>query len=320
MKAIRVYEFGNPEVMKIEDVPDPAPGAGQVLVRIHAAGVNPVDAYIRSGLYPVKPELPFTPGMDASGIVEALGDGVKRFKPGDRVYSAGTISGSYAEKMLCMDSQVHVLPEKLSFTQGASVGVPYGAAYRALFQRAGAKPGEVVLVHGASGGVGIAAVQLARAAGMHVIGTAGTEKGRHLVKEQGADEVFDHYASDHMEQILKLTNGKGVDVILEILANVNLGRDLKILAHNGRVVIIGSRGTVEIDPRDAMRRDAAILGMVLMNADDREMFSIHSALGAGLENGTLSPVVGREVPLRDAARAHHEVMESRAFGKIVLLP
>ena len=155
---------------------------------------------------------------------------------------------------------------------------------------------------------------------MHVIGTAGTEKGRHLVKEQGADEVFDHYASDHMEQILKLTNGKGVDVILEILANVNLGRDLKILAHNGRVVIIGSRGTVEIDPRDAMRRDAAILGMVLMNADDREMFSIHSALGAGLENGTLSPVVGREVPLRDAARAHHEVMESRAFGKIVLLP
>ncbi|MEW6586287.1 MAG: NADPH:quinone reductase [Nitrospirota bacterium] len=318
MKAIRIHEFGDPEVMKIEEVPDPKPGAGQVTVRIHAAGVNPVDTYIRSGLYPLKPELPFTPGMDAAGVVEAIGDGVKKFNPGERVYIAGTISGSYAEKTLCKESQVHPLPQRLFFEQGAAVGVPYGAAYRALFQRARAIPGEVVLVHGASGGVGIAAVQLARAGGMHVIGTAGTEKGLLLVKEQGAHHAFDHNASDHMEQILKLTDGKGVDVILEILANLNLGKDLGILAQNGRVVIIGSRGTVEIDPRNAMRRDAAILGMVLMNATESEMFSIHSALAAGLENGTLSPIVGRELPLQEAARAHHEIMESNAFGKIVL--
>jgi NADPH2:quinone reductase len=256
--------------------------------------------------------------MDAAGVVEAVGEGVKKFNPGDRVYIAGTLSGSYAEKAICRESQVHPLPQKLSFAQGAAVGVPYGAAYRAIFQRAKAIPGEVVLVHGASGGVGIAAVQLARAAGMHVIATAGTEKGRLLVKEQGAYHVFDHHAADHMDHILKLTDGRGVDVILEILANVNLGKDLGILAQNGRVVIIGSRGTVEIDPREAMRRDAVILGMVLMNATGREMFSIHSALAAGLENGALSPVVGSELPLQEAARAHHEIMESNAFGKIIL--
>jgi NADPH2:quinone reductase len=320
MKAIRIHEFGDPKVMKIEEIPDPQPGAGQIAVRIYAVGVNPVDTYIRSGLYPLKPELPFTPGMDAAGIVDAVGDDVKKYSPGTRVYVAGTISGSYAEKAICMESQVHPLPQKLSFSQGAAIGVPYGAAYRALFQKACAKPGEVVLVHGASGGVGIAAVQLARAAGMHVIGTAGSAKGRLLLIDQEVNHVFDHHASDHMEQILKITDGRGVDVILELLANVNLGKDLGILARNGRVVIIGSRGTVEIDPRDAMRRDAVILGMVLMNATEREMFSIHAALAAGLENGALSPVIGRELPLQEAARAHHEIMESNALGKIVLRP
>ncbi|MBI5665989.1 MAG: NADPH:quinone reductase [Nitrospirae bacterium] len=320
MKAIRVHNFGAPEVMIIEDVHDPMPGIGEVMVRLHAAGVNPVDTYIRSGLYPSKPILPFTPGMDGAGIVESIGQGVKRFAPGDRVYVAGTISGSYAEKALCRESQVHNLPQKLSFAQGASLGVPYGAAYRALFQKAKSVPGEVVLVHGASGGVGIAAVQLARAAGLHVIGTAGTEKGRALVREQGAHHVIDHYAPDHMEQILKLSGGRGVDVILEILANVNLGKDLGILAQNGRVVVIGSRGTVEIDPRHAMMRDASIYGMVLMNASECEMFIIHSAIEAGLENGSLSPVVGREFPLHEAARSHHEIMESKAYGKLVLIP
>jgi NADPH2:quinone reductase len=320
MKAIRVHEFGNPEVMKIEEIPDPRPDAGQVIVRVHAVGVNPVDTYIRSGQYPLKPDMPYTPGMDASGVVESTGDGIKNLKPGDRVYIAGTMSGSYAEKAVCKESQVHPLPQKLSFPQGAGIGVPYGAAYRALFQRANAVAGEVVLVHGASGGVGTAAVQLTRAAGMHVIGTAGTEKGRFLVRELGAHHVLDHHTSDHMEQILALTNNRGVDVILEILANVNLGEDLGILAKGGRVVVIGSRGTVEIDPRDAMRRDAAILGMVLMNASECEMYSIHSAIGAGLENGTLSPVVGSEIPLHEAARAHHEVMGAGAYGKIVLMP
>ena len=241
MKAIRIYEFGPPEVMKLEEVPDLQPGPGQVVVRMHAVGVNPVETYIRSGIYP-KPPTPYTPGADGAGIVEAIGEGVTRVTVGDRVYTAGSVSGTYAEQTLCKESQVHPLPERASFAQGAAVNVPYATAYRALFQRAQASPGEVVFVHGASGGVGIAAVQLARAAGMSVIGTAGTEQGRRLVAEQGAHHVLNHRASGYLEQVLALTNGRGADVILEMLANVNLGNDLNVLAQSGRVVVIGNKG------------------------------------------------------------------------------
>lgn len=320
MKAIHVHEFGTPEVMKLEETEDPKPAKGEVVVKIHAAGVNPVDTYIRSGLYPFKPPLPYTPGMDGAGIVESSGEGVTRVKVGDRVYTAGTISGSYAEKALCKESQVYRLPEKITFKQGAAIGTPYATAYYALFYRAHSIPGETVLVHGASGGVGIAAVQFARASGMKVIGTSGTEKGRGLVIEQGAHYVFDHSSPGYLEEILRTTNGKGVDVILEMLANVNLGKDLTILAKDGRVVVIGSRGTVEIDPRNTMVRNASILGMILMSASENETFSIHSALIAGLENRTLRPVIGREYPLSEAPLTHHEVIESKAFGKIVLIP
>src|SRR5580692_5623713 len=164
MKAVRVSEFGGPEVMKIEEVPDPKPESGQVLVRVKAAGINPVDAYIRSGTYPRKPNLPYTPGTDAGGIVEAVGPNVKRFRTGDRVYTNGSITGVSAELALCDESRVHHLPSKSSFAQGAALGVPYGTAYRALFQRGHGKAGETVLVHGATGGVGTACVQFARAA------------------------------------------------------------------------------------------------------------------------------------------------------------
>jgi NADPH2:quinone reductase len=320
MKAIRVHEFGQPEVMRLEEVPDRQCGPGQVLVRVHAAGVNPVDTYIRAGVHSIRPSLPFTPGSDASGTVEAVGEGVKRIKVGDRVYAAGTISGAYAEKALCLESQVFSLPLNVSFAQGAALNVPYSAAYRALFQRARAVPGEVVLVHGASGGVGVAAVQFSRASGMTVIGTAGTEQGRHLAAEQGAHHVLDHRSPDHFEEALRLTDNRGVDIILETLANMNLGRDLGILATGGRVVVIGSRGTVEINPRDAMGREAAILGMFIFNATERDSAIIHAAIGAGLENGTLRPVVGQQIPLADAPQAHRAIVAEPAFGKIVLVP
>jgi NADPH2:quinone reductase len=320
MKAIRVHEFGGPEVMRLEEVPDPLPGSEQVLIRVSAVGVNPVDTYIRSGLYASRPTLPYTPGMDAAGVVEAVGMNVRRVSVGDRVYTAGTLSGAYAELALCEAARVHRLPSNITFAQGAAVNVPYVTAYRALFGRARAMPGETVLVHGASGGVGIAAVQLARAHGLTVIGTGGTEEGRRLVTEQGAHQVFDHRAPDYLDEVVKATGGSGVDVILEMLANVNLGRDLTVLARGGRVVVIGSRGTVEINPRDAMGRDASILGMTLANTTPQEFYAIHSALVAGLENGTLRPIVGQEMPLSDAARAHEAVMQPGAYGKIVLIP
>src|SRR5213083_1455387 len=319
MKAIRVHEFGGPEVLRLEDAMAPRPGKGEVLVRMHAIGVNPVETYIRAGTYARKPALPYTPGNDGAGVVERVGPEVNQFKVGDRVYTAVSISGTYAEFALCKTEQVHPLPTNVSFAQGAAMGTPYATAYRGLFQRADAKPGETVLVHGASGGVGTAAVQLARARGLRVFGTAGSDGGLKRAREQGAHEVFDHRAPDHFEQIMKATGGRGVDVIVEMLANVNLGKNLTILAKGGRVVIIGSRGPVEIDPRNTMQRDADVRGMILPNTPPAEMASIHAALVVGLENGTLRPVIGKEFPLAEAAQAHRAVMEPGALGKIVLL-
>ncbi len=320
MKAIRIHSFGGPEVMAIEDAPDLRPGAGEVTVRIKAVGVNPVDTYIRSGQYAHKPNLPYTPGSDAAGLVEAAGSGVKSISPGDRVYVAGTLSGAYAEMALCKESQVHRLPANVSFQQGAAVGVPYSTAWRALFLQAHALPGETVLVHGASGGVGVAAVQIARAAGLSVIGTAGTESGLKLVKDVGAHHVLNHHMPNYRDQLASLTGGRGVDVIIEMLANVNLGHDLPMLAKKGRVVVVGSRGPIEINPRDIMSRDASILAGTMMNASEADLAIIHAALVAGLDNGTLRPIVNKELPLAKASNAHEAVMEPGAHGKIVLIP
>ena len=320
MKAIRVHTFGEPEVMHLEDVPALNPGPAEVVVRVHAVGVNPVDTYIRSGLYRPDLKLPYTPGLDGAGVISAVGSEVKHRQVGQRVYVAWSLSGTYAEEVLCKEFQTHPLPEGNTFGQGAAIGVPYGAAFRALFQRAHAIAGESVLVHGASGGVGLAAVQLARGAGMRVIGTAGTEEGKALVLAQGAHHVLNHRSDGYLDKLLELTCGKGVDVVLEMLANVNLDRDLAVLAMGGRVVVIGSRGRVEIDPRTAMGKEAAILGMTLYNANNKELASMHAAFGAGLVNGTLRPVVSRELPLVAAASAHHAVMETSSFGKIVLIP
>jgi NADPH:quinone reductase len=324
MKAIRVHEFGGPAVLELEDVPEPTPGSGEVVVRVRAAGVNPVDAYIHSGTYARKPPLPYTPGQDGAGEVESLGGGVTGFKAGDRVYIAGvgnTVAGAgtYAERALCIPSQLHRLPARTSFGQGAAIGVPYCTAYRALFHRAQARAGETVLVHGATGGVGIAAVELAHARGLTVIGSGGTDKGLATVREHGADLVVNHRDANYADAIVQATGGRGVNLIVEMAAHVNLDRDLGLLAKFGRVVVVGNRGRAEIDARQAMGRDAAILGMTLFNVNEAEMAEIHAGLIAGLENGTLNPVVGREMPLADAARAHEALMQPGALGKIVLM-
>jgi NADPH2:quinone reductase len=325
MKAIRVHAFGGAAVLKLEEIPDPKPGPGDVLVRVKAAGVNPVDAYMHSGTYARKPPLPYTPGQDGAGEVEAVGADVAGFNTGDRVWIGGigntaAGAGTYAERAICAPSQLHRLPARASFGQGAALGVPYCTAYRALFQRAAARPGETVLVHGATGGVGIATVELAHARGLTVIGTGGTDKGLAIVREHGADVVVSHRAPNYADDIMRATGGRGVNLVVEMAAHVNLDRDLGLLAKGGRIVVVGNRGRVEIDARQAMGRDAAILGMTLFNITDAEFAEIHAALGAGLENGTLSPVVGRELPLADAARAHEAVMEPGALGKTVLLP
>jgi len=320
MKAIVVHEFGGPEVLKFEEVPTPKPAAGQVLVRIHAAGVNPYDTYMRAGTYAIKPPLPYTPGSDGAGVVEAVGDGVQKVKPGDRVYTARTVTGAYAESALAREEQVHRLPEKISFGQGAGVWVPCGTAHYALHHSAEARASETVLVHGASGGVGIAAVQMARAIGLTVFGTAGTPQGLELAKREGAHQVFDHGKAGYPEEIMKATGGRGVDIILEMLANVNLSADFKLLATNGRAIIIGNRGEITINPRDLMVRRASARGFTLWAITPAEEAQIHAGLIAGLESGTLRPIVGKELPLAQAPRAHKEILEPGAAGKIVLVP
>ena len=321
MKAVRVREFGDPDVMGWEDAPDPAPGTDEVLVEVKAAGVNPLDVYIRAGMYPqIKVDFPYTPGMDAAGVVEAVGEEVQGFKAGDRVYTAGSLSGVYAEKTLCHVSEVHPLPETVSFEQGAAVGIPYATAYHALFNKAWAQHSDRVLIHGASGGGGVAAVQLAKNAGLQVIGTAGTEEGAALVGEQGADHVLNHLDDGHFKEIMGLTEGRGVDIILEMLADKNLDEDLEVLALRGRVVVIGCRGEATINPREIMGREAAVVGMVIMNASDEEKRMIHLALGKGLSDGSLRPVIGAKYPMSESAAAHEAVMNPGAHGKIVLLP
>ena len=319
MKAIVVRAFGGPDVLNIEEVPEPTAGPRQVLIRVKAIGVNPVDTYIRSGTYARKPNLPYTPHTDVAGVVESVGPGVSAFAPGDRVY-AFFADGGGAELVACDEWKVHRLPDRTTFQQGAALGVPYATAWRALLICAKVQPGETVLVHGATGGVGSAAVQIARAHGMRVIGTAGTADGARMAIEQGAHDVLIHREADYLNRIPKLTNDHGVDVVLEMLANVNLDRDLDVLAPRGRVVVIGNRGRIEIDPRKIMARDGAVLGMTLFNTPLQEFHTIHAGLGAGLENGSLNPVVGREMRLAQAAEAHEAVMEPGAFGKIVLLP
>jgi NADPH2:quinone reductase len=320
MKAICVTEYGGPSVLKLEEVPTPQPGPNQVLVRIRAVGVNPVDTYLRSNTDNRGPKLPYTPGSDAAGIIEAVGSGVTQVKAGDRVYVGGTLSGAYAEFCLCGLSQVHPLPANATFAQGAAMNVPYATAYQALFHRAHGQAGETVLVHGASGGVGIAAVQLARARGLTVIGTAGTERGRKLVLAEGAHHVLDHTAPGYLDECVRLTGGQGPAIIMEMLANVNLQKDLGIIGMRGRIVVIGNRGMVEINARFAMNKNADILGMALTHATPFELAGIHASLVEGLRNGTLRPVIAQELPLSQAARSHEAVMEPGHHGKIVLVP
>lgn len=322
MKAIRAHAFGGPEVLQLDDIPEPAPGPGQVRVRLHAAGVNPFDVYMLAGTYAIRPPLPYSPGADGAGVVEALGDGVTGVSPGSRVYIGGTADhrayGAYREIVLCDARQVHALPDRVSFAEGASVHVPCITAHRAL-ERAAPRAGDTVLVHGASGAVGLAVVQLARAGGLTVIGSAGSDDGLELVVAEGAHHAVDHRDPLHVERVGRLTGGRGPDIVIEMLANVNLDHDLAMLAPRGRIVVVGNRGRVEIDPRRLMGKEGAIHGMAFWNQTEAELQAAYDAVGAALAAGTLRPVVGLELPLADAAESHRRMMVPGARGKIVLL-
>lgn len=323
MKAIVVSQYGEADELELKEIKEQKPNANELRVRLYAAGVNPAEVYITTGNYAFyKPELPFTPGFDGAGVVDAVGTEVKGFKEGDRVYIAALLAerntGTYAEKVVVDAEVVHHLPLEVSYEEGASLGVPGLAAYRSLFQRAKLKAGEKVLIHGASGGVGILAVQMASAIGAQVIGTASTEEGRQLIQSVGADYAIPHVTKDNIDLVLELTEGKGPDVIIEMLANVNLETDLEMIAQYGRIVVVGNRGSLEFNPRTTMAKEADIMGMAIWNFRPNEYQEALSALQGFLKSKLIKPIIGESLALAEAGRAQKEIIDSKSIGKMIL--
>lgn len=324
MKAIRAHSFGGPDVLQYEEIDDPVPGLGEVVIDVRAAGVNPADTYMRNGTYAIVPDLPYTPGGDAGGVVSAVGAGVTGLSIGDDVFVGTALSfdltGCYAEKVKRPESEVLSLPTGVSHAQAAAFGVSYPTAHYALFERGGGKAGETVFIHGASGSVGTAAIQLAKRAGLTVIGSGGTDKGLDLILAEGADHAVDHTKPGYLEDVTRFNGGKGPNLILEMLADVNLAADMDLAAKYGRIVVIGNRGEITISPRVAMMKELDIRGIALWNVTAEQIAPIMKDIIEGVADGTLRPIIGREMPLAEAAASHVAVLEPGAHGKLVLVP
>lgn len=323
MKAIQVNEFGGPEVLQVVEIPEPVPGAREVRVRVHAAGVNPNEAYARTGTYGAYiPELPYTPGFDGAGVVDALGEDVTHIKVGDRVYIGGFMAvrntGTYAEKVVVDAASVHPLTDELSFEQGAALGIPGLAAYQAIVLRGQVTEQDTVFIHGGSGAVGLTAIQIAKAIGAKVVASSSTEEGRKLIRALGADAAINHVRDGQHDEIMAATDGLGPTVIVEMLANHNLDTDMEIARNEGRIVILGSRGKIEIDPRHTMTKGLDILGMSAINLDADATYAAYQALTELVNEGEILPLVGDVLPLEEARHAHEIILTKKGNGKLVL--
>lgn len=321
MKAIEVSEFGNSNVLKYKELKDPVMKDDEIYVTLKAAAVNPVETYVRQGTYAQLPSLPYIPGKDGAGIVKAVGAQVKNFKVGDRVFvtvESDAQFGTYAQAITCKATEATLLLENMTYSQGAALASSGLTALYALKQKASLKTGEYVLIHGATGGVGTLVLQFAKLYGAKVIATAGSEKGLEILKKLGADHVFNHHAEGYIERIQDLTKAHGLDVIIEMLANVNLQKDLDAIGNNGRIVIIGNRGEVTINPRVLMMKGAHITGLMLANITPEEVEENTRLLLQGLSEG-VKPVIDKVFPLEQAAIAQDYIMENKgSLGKIIL--
>lgn len=320
MKAVQVREFGTADVLKISELPDPIPGNGEVLIRVRAAGVSPLDTYVREQSHGAPtPNLPYIPGFEAAGEIAAIGEGVKNFKVGDRVY-VNTFLGAYSELIVQHENSVYPLADSVCFSQGTLVANSYPTAYYALFDLARGKAGDLVFIHGASGAVGTAAVQLAKAAGMTVVGTAGSDRGLELIQQEGAHHALNHREPNYLQQALELTEGKGYDVILEMNASKKLADDVALVGTFGRIIVIGGTdAAVTFDPTPILWKGASIIGLYIGLTTPEESAQIHNALYTQLQNNALRPIVGQEFALTDVAKAHEAVHQSSSAGKIVLI-
>ncbi|KAI1706047.1 zinc-binding dehydrogenase domain-containing protein [Ditylenchus destructor] len=316
MRAAVVRQFGAAENILVESgVPIPTVDDKQILVQVHSAGVNPVDTYIRSGTYAALPSLPYTPGREGAGIISKVGTNVKNLKVGDRVWFNQPITGSTAQFALTNAELTYPLSERLSFSQAATLGIAFMTAYKALFDKAGAQAGQSLLIHGISGGVGLAASQLAKAHGLRVAGTSSTQQGSKLARQNGAQDVFNHGQENYIAEI-KEKFPNGFDIILEMLANVNLAKDIDLVANHGRIVVIGNRGSIEINPRALMSKEALIIGVMLGLSTTEEYQRIAERLNALIEAGHVSPYVGQHFPLEQIAQAHYAVIDQSNGARV----
>jgi NADPH2:quinone reductase len=324
MKAVRIHEYGGPDVLVYEDVTTPSPGPGQALVRLRAAAVNPVDAAARSDAFPTPKRPPKILGSDGAGVVEAVGADVHDLAPGDEVFFTGLgvgSEGTYAEYALIAPVQAVRKPASASFEEAAALGLAFSTASYGLVRRAGLQAGETVLVQGAAGGVGSAAVQLAHARGARVLAVVGSDDDARRVRELGADETVDRHKADVVAEVRRLTGDKGVDVVLELVVSANLAADLDMIVRGGRIACIGAgpAPTVEIPTGKAIGIDAALLFGSSSNAGRAGVAETLTEVARLVETGQLRPVVGRVLPL-SRAREAHELLARRHFGKIVLVP
>lgn len=325
MRAVVLDQYGGPEVLRIREIPDPQPGAGEVRVRVAATAVNRADVLQRQGRYPPPEPRPEheVPGLEFAGTVDAVGPGVTAWRPGDRVMGL-LAGGGYAEQVVTHERMLLRVPDRLSFEEAAAIPEVFFTAYDALTDKAGLRMGDVVLVHAGGSGVGTAAIQLARAMGATVLVTAGSDEKARRAVELGAHRAINYKTEAFDEVVLRETGGRGADVILDFVGASYLERNLKAAAVEGRIVFIGTMGGArgEFDIGLAMRKRLRLAGttlrarpveqkMVLTQRFARQVLPL-------LESGQVRPVVDRVFPLDEVAAAHRYMEENRNFGKIVL--
>jgi NADPH:quinone reductase-like Zn-dependent oxidoreductase len=343
MKAVVITRPGPPEVLRVEERPDPPVGPGQVRIAVKAAGINFADTMARAGTYPDAPPVPCVVGYEVAGEVESVGDAVDSAKVGDRVV-AGTRFGGYAELVTVPAAQAIPLPERLSFEEGAAFPVNYGTAYAALVIMGGLKEGERVLIHAAGGGVGIAATQLARSRGAEIFGTASPSK-HDAIREQGVDHAIDYRSLDFADEVMRITGGEGVDVIIDAIGPSSFRKDYRILRQGGRLIMYGVSEIQTGVGRDlkavakavasmplvtmpwwksvgALNENKGVFGLNMLSWWDREgsLDRVTEPLVAALAKGELQPVVAETFPFERAADAHRFIAERRNVGKVVLVP
>ena len=323
MKAMRLAEFGSPENLRLEEAPDPELREGHVVIRVKATGINPADLVRMSGKYPQPLPLPYTPGTDVAGEVEAIGAGVGHVRVGERVFGRSLNGGGYAEKACLPTNEIFPLPENLSFAEGAAIPVPFYTAYVALHHKAQLKEGETVLISAGGGGVGVAAIQLAKAAGARVITTVGSQEKAERTKELGADIALNYKEQDFAAEVQSLTDGKGVDVIIENVAADNFAQDFSALGRHGRIVLIGTGTGKALESTfmtgAALFKEATIYGMALPNSVAL-IPDIANALIPLFADQKVKAMVHKSYPLVEAQQALRDLVAGKVFGKLVLAP